>query len=163
MMKKLPQWKTLLKNFPDKPAGEVFTEIGGKVKLNYDIGVFSNACATRISKALNHSGEMHQIPFYKTQDSHGNDVVQVSSGGKKLWYIYRVRILAQYLREAYGPPRLISSDTYKTDLAGKKGIIIFEVSGWTDATGHADLWDGAACVGSDYGERASRIMFWEAF
>ena len=55
-MKKLPSWKELLKNFPNKDAGAVFTEIDGKVKLNYDIGVFSNACATRISKTLNFSG-----------------------------------------------------------------------------------------------------------
>lgn len=66
-MKKLPPWKELLKNFPNKDAGTVFTEIGGKVKLNYDIGVFSNACAIRISKALNFSGEIHRIPFYKSK------------------------------------------------------------------------------------------------
>lgn len=80
-MKKLPQWKYLLNNFPNKPASEVFTEIGGKVKLNYDIGVFSNACATRMSKALNFSGVEHRIPFYKTKDSNGSDIIQVSSGG----------------------------------------------------------------------------------
>jgi len=42
-------------------------------------------------------------------------------------------------------------------------FIVFEVSGWTDATGHADLWDGKACIGSDYGNKASKILFWEAF
>lgn len=52
---------------------------------------------------------------------------------------------------------------YKIELSGKKGIIVFEVSGWSDATGHADLWDGAGCVGSDCGERASKILFWETF
>ena len=51
VMKKLPSWRELEKNFPNKSVEEVFTEIGGKVKLNYDIGVFKNACATRISKA----------------------------------------------------------------------------------------------------------------
>ncbi|GAB2898019.1 T6SS effector amidase Tae4 family protein [Microbulbifer echini] len=82
---------------------------------------------------------------------------------RKFWYLYRVKILAKYLREVYGSPRLIPTDTYKTELAGKKGIIVFEVSGWTDVTGHADLWNGSACVGSDYGDRASQIMFWETF
>lgn len=162
-MKKLPQWNVLLSNFPNKPAGDVFTEIGGKVKLNYDIGVFNNACATRISKSLNYSGEMHKIPFYKTIDTNGNDVVQVSSGGKKFWYIYRVKIINKYLKETYGQPKLVSPDNYQQELSGKKGIIIFEVSGWSDATGHADLWDGAGCVGSDYGDKASQIFFWEAF
>ena len=162
-MKKLPQWSSLLSNFPNKPAGDVFTEIGGKVKLNYDIGVFSNACATRISRALNLSGIEHRIPFYKTKDSNGNDVIQVSSGGQKFWYIYRVKIITQYLQETYGQPRAIEPDSYKRDLTGKKGIIVFVVSGRSDATGHADLWDGSACVGSDYGDKASQIFFWEAF
>ncbi|WP_299581226.1 hypothetical protein [uncultured Microbulbifer sp.] len=61
------------KTFLTSPQGKVFTEIAGKVKLK-----------TRISKAFNYSGEMHQIPIYKAQDGNGNDVVQVSSGEKIL-------------------------------------------------------------------------------
>ncbi|MBN8429681.1 hypothetical protein JF535_02330 [Microbulbifer salipaludis] len=160
-MNSLPKWESLLRNFPNKPAGEVFSEIGGKVKLNYDIGVFSNACATRISRALNFSGEAHRIPFYKTKDSNGNDVIQVSSGGKKYWYIYRVKVMTQYLGEAYGAPKIIPVDSYRDHLRGKKGIIIFKVNGWADATGHADLWDGAKSVGSDYGDQSTSIYFWE--
>lgn len=162
-MKKLPSWKDLLKNFPNKDAGTVFTEIGGKVKLNYEIGVFSNACATRISKALNFSGDNHKIPFYKTKDSKGDDVVQVSSGGQKNWYIYRVKVLVQYLSEIYGKPQTMSPTSYKKLLSGRKGIIVFEVTGWSDASGHADLWDGSKVVGSDYGSKANTVHFWEAF
>lgn len=66
-------------------------------------------------------------------------------------------------KSTYGQPRAINPDSYKRDLTGKKGIIVFVVSGWSDATGHADLWDGSACVGSDYGDKASQIFFWEAF
>ena len=162
-MNKLPSWKDLLANFPNKDAGTVFTEIGGKVKLNYDMGVFSNACATRVSKALNFSGEKYRIPFYKTKDSKGNDVVQVSSGGKKYWYIYRVKVLKQYLSEVYGAPNTMLPSGYKSALSGRKGIIMFEVSGWSDASGHADLWDGKKVVGSDYGDKASTIHLWETY
>ncbi|MFV8783008.1 type VI secretion system amidase effector protein Tae4 [Microbulbifer sp. SA54] len=160
-MKNLPAWAALLRNFPNKPAAEVFTEIGGKVKLNYDIGVFSNACATRISRALNFSGDQHRIPFYKTKDGSGNEVVQVSSGGKKYWYIYRVKVMAQYLGEVYGRPKIIPVDSYRNQLRGKRGIIVYVVSGWSDATGHADLWDGETSVGSDYGNKSNQILFWE--
>lgn len=162
-MKKLPAWPELLKNFPNKAAKDVFTEIGGKVKLNYDIGVFKNACATRMSKALNLSLGEHKIPYFKTKNSSGEDVVQVSSGGKKLWYIFRVKALIEYLTKTYGAPKNIGIGNYKQSLKGKKGIIVFEVSGWTDASGHADLWDGSKVVGSDYGNKASKIVFWEAF
>lgn len=160
-MKKLPTWKILLQHFPNKGAGIVFTEIGGKVKLNYDIGVFKNACAIRISKALNFSGDIHKIPFYKTKNSDGKDVIQVSSGGKKYWYIYRVKVMSQYLTETYGPPKIYQPSSYKSSIARKKGIIIYEVSGWSDATGHADLWNGSDSVGTDYGGKANRILFWE--
>jgi len=162
-LKKLSAWSELLKNFPNKEAMEVFTEIGGKVKLNYDIGVFNNACATRISRALNHSLGEHKIPYFKTKNATGEDVIQVSSGGKKLWYIFRVKALVEYLTKTYGTPKNIQTGNYKQALKGKKGIIVFEVSGWSDASGHADLWDGVKVVGSDYGSKASKIVFWEAF
>ncbi len=162
-MKKLPKWGELLKNYPNMDAKTVFTNIGGKVKLNDDIGVFKNACATRISKALNFSLGVHDIPFFKTQNSDGNDVVQVSSGGKKHWYIYRVKPLVEYLSKYYGSPKVVSSGKYKQTLKGKKGIIIFEIKGWSDATGHADLWDGTKVVRDDYGAKAHNILFWEAF
>ena len=162
-MKKLPAWIELEKNFPNKGAGDVFAEIGGKVKLNYDIGVFKNACATRVSKALNFSLGGHEIPFFKTKDSDDKDVVQVSSGGKKLWYIYRVKALVQYLTQTYGAPRPIDVAKYKQELKAKKGIIVFEIKGWDDATGHADLWDGSKVVRDDYGTKAHKITFWESF
>ncbi len=160
---KLPPWKDLLKYFPNKEAGKVFTEIGGKVKLNYDIGVFTNACATRISRTLNLVGGPHSIPYYKTKSPSGKEQVQVSSGSLKNWYIFRVKVLIQYLTEKYGSPKQSTAGKYKQDFNGKKGIITFEVSGWSDASGHADLWDGKKCIGSDYGSKSTRILFWEAF
>jgi len=160
-MKKLPPWNSLLKNFPNHEASKVFTDIGGKVKLNYDIGVFTNACATRVSKALNFSGEKYRIPYFKTKNSAGEDVVQVSSGGKKYWYIFRVKALIEYLTQTYGNPNIMAPAGFKNALSGKKGIILFEVSGWSDASGHADLWDGNKVVGSDYGDKANRVYFWE--
>lgn len=72
-------------------------------------------------------------------------------------------MLTQYLKETYGPPKIIDASEYKQTLSGKKEIIVFEVSGWQDATGHADLWNGFSCVGSDYGNKADQIFFWEAF
>lgn len=162
-MSKLPPWNNLLTKFPNHEASKVFTDIGGKVKFNYDIGVFSNACATRISKALNYSGEKYRIPYFKTKNSNGEDVVQVSSGGKKYWYIFRVKALIEYLTQTYGIPKTMPPAEFKKVLSGKKGIIVFDVSGWDDATGHADLWDGTKVVGSDYTNKANRIYFWETY
>ncbi len=140
----------------------MFKQIGGKVELNYDIGVFGNACATRISKALNSSGSNHQIPYYKAIGPNGKYEAQVSSGAQKRWYIFRVKILIKYLKEKYGEPEVFSPDVYESKIAGRKGIIIYEVNGWSDASGHADLWDGKKCLVNGYGDRAHTVLFWEA-
>ncbi len=62
--------------------------IGGKVKQNIDLWIkepllgFTNACAIRMSYALNYSGILIKRGVWKTV-----------SGTDKKWYIYRVRDL----------------------------------------------------------------------
>ena len=154
---KLPKWEVLKANYPAVPADQAFEAIGGKVLYNHQIGVFTNACSTRVSAALNGSGKEHEIPFFRD-----NNKTQVSSGENKKWYIFRVRMLTKYLTERYGEAEFFGAEEYQEKIAGRKGIIIFEVKGWDDATGHADLWDGSACLWQGYGELAHKILFWEA-
>nr|WP_217496994.1 T6SS effector amidase Tae4 family protein [Pseudoduganella umbonata] len=51
-------------------------------------------------------------------------------------------------------------------LKGKKGVILFEVSGWSDAQGHATLFDGRSCYDHCYFNepeakfRTDRANFW---
>jgi len=158
----LPKWDVLKMHYPAMDAGAVFQDIGGKVEQNYSTGVFSNACATRISKALNGAGGLHSIPYFK--DTYPNNKLepQVSSGRNKNWYIFRVKMLVKYLSSKYGKPGKYTPAEHQQKLKGRKGIIIFEVSGWSDATGHADLWDGNNCLWKGYGGLANNILFWEA-
>lgn len=144
------------------PADQVFQAIGGKVLHNYQIGVFSNACSTRVSVALNASGKEHEIPFFKDSGVTGKPEAQVSSGANKKWYIFRVKMLVKHLTERYGKPEEFIPEDYQKKLAGKTGIIVFEVKGWSDATGHADLWDGTVCLWHGYEELAQKILFWPA-
>jgi len=158
----LPYWSSLITQYPNKDAGLVFKEIGGKVELNYDIGVFNNACATRVSKALNGSGGVHLVPFFKDKSPNGKIEPQVTSGKNKKWYIFRVRMLVKHLKSRYGNPQEFKPIKFKKELKDKKGIIVYEVPGWNDATGHADLWDGNRTVYKDYAGQATKILFWEA-
>ena len=159
---KLPKWYVLKIHYPVKGAGAVFKEVGGKVELNYNIRVFSNACATRVSKALNGAGGVHFIPYFKAIGPNGKLEPQVSSGKNKKWYIFRVKMLNKHLTSKYSKPEEFTRSEYKLKLNKRKGIIIFEVTGWSDATGHADLWDGAKCLWKGYGGIANKILFWEA-
>lgn len=150
-MKALPAWQRLSTHYPAHEAGVVAGMIGGKVKLNYDSRVFTNFCAIRVSRALNLSG--HQIPYIKDQTSSGSD-------GR--WYIFRVRTLIKHLEAQYGKPDIIQPAAHKTALKSRRGIIIFEVNVWTDASGHADLWDSQRCLWKGYADVASKILFWAA-
>ncbi|MBL1277127.1 MAG: hypothetical protein COB30_013675 [Ectothiorhodospiraceae bacterium] len=106
-MNKMPKWEVLKSHYPIQEAGYVFKKIGGKAELNYDIGVFSNACATRVSKALNGTGGIHLVPYFKDINPNGKVESQVSSGKNKQWYIFRVRILVKHLIDKYGKPEEI--------------------------------------------------------
>lgn len=159
---KLPIWEALKANYPSLEADKVFKKIGGKVEYNFDIGVFNNACATRVSKSLNASGGAHLIPYFKSLSPNGKMEAQVSSGKNRNWYIFRVKMLVKHLTGKYGAPEDFQPAKYKAELKDRKGIIVFEVSGWGDATGHADLWDGSNCLWKGYGGLANKILFWEA-
>ena len=159
---KLPKWDILKTNFPAKSAKEVFQAIGGKVLYNHQIGVFSNACSSRISVALNASGKEHELPFFRAEWPKGKVQAQVSSGADGKWYIFRVKMLIKYLTEKYDKPEEYLPEEYLQKIVGRKGIIVFEVKGWSDATGHADLWDGSACLWHGYDDVAHKVLFWEA-
>lgn len=158
---KLPTWEKLRANYPALPANVVFEKIGGKVGLNYELGIFSNACAIRVSKALNGSGVEHKIPRYNAIGPEGKMSLQVSSGQNKFWYIFRVKILTKYLSEKYFSPEELTPEEHLEKIKGRKGIIIYQVNGWSDATGHADLWDGIKCVYEGYASVTHKVLFWE--
>ncbi len=71
-------------------------------------------------------------------------------------------MLVKHLTSKYEMPEKFSPLEYKSKLKGRRGIIVFEVRGWLDATGHADLWDGSKCLSKSYGGMANKILFWEA-
>ena len=74
-----------------------------------------------------------------------------------------MKALIEYQTQNYGAPKVVDPGKYKQTLKGEKGIIVFEIKGWSDATGHADLWDGNKVVRDDYGAKAHNILFWESF
>ncbi len=57
---------------------------------------------------------------------------------------------------AAAPPSPAAPESF----AGQKGIVCFRVKGWSDATGHFDLWDGARPRHAEYFASASAVMLW---
>lgn len=150
-MSSRPSFGSMYANFQrvKTSVGEVGSHIGGKVGANIASGIFTNACAIRISYALNHSGAPVARGVWAT-----------SSGQDGKWYLYRVNDLLPYLTQKFGPPDAVVQSPTPASFAGKKGIIVFKVSQWSDATGHATLWNGSSCADSCYFPESSEASLW---
>lgn len=153
-MRVLPSFAAMVRAYPNHadPA-DVFALIGGKVLANN----YPNSCVIRVSRALNYSGQ----PIRRTAG------MLTSSGSDGKWYAPRVADFDAYMRRNYGPPALEvqgqpRGPTDRSAFRGKRGIIEFKVTGWSNATGHFDLWDGIRCIHQDYFEKASRVSLWIA-
>lgn len=137
-----------------KTVSAVGTKIGGKVDYNINEvpvgqGRFENACAIRMSYVLNKTG--HKIPHIS-----GKTV----SGKEGKWYLFRVRDLLLYLKNVFGDPDHTLNKPTALDFSRYKGILVFEVDAWTDATGHATIWDGTNCSDKCYFPLSRKAYIW---
>jgi len=141
------------------PELKVAKVIGGNVAANITstASPWKNTCAVRMSYILNHSGLF--IP--KIRDA-------TVSGADKRQYFFRVPDVISFLTQQWGKPDFVVPTPLSNDgkLAGKKGVVMFEVTGWSDARGHATLWDSNRCYdhcyfnepGANY--HTDRANFW---
>ncbi|MES2590340.1 MAG: type VI secretion system amidase effector protein Tae4 [Bacteroidota bacterium] len=137
----LPSYFSLEQNYDtDSDTNAVKARMGGGLTASW---LGNNTCAMRVSKALNYAGVAHRI-----KRGHGMEVVKGEDG---LLYGYRVAELKKYMKSIYGSPKLIEKGTKikQADFYNRKGIIAFDVKGWSDATGHFSLWDGAKVLYGD--------------
>lgn len=150
-----PSYAQMQPYYPLGGPEQVKSLIGGRVNQNW----ITNTCVIRVSRALNYAG--HPIP--------GNfSGLLTVRGGDNKHYALRVREFKRYLIAKYGQPDLAHqnpglSGAVPQSFIGKKGIILFEVSGWSDATGHVTLWNGSRCVNNDcYWDKARSVFLWES-
>lgn len=145
---------------PANSGGKVADVIGGNVAVNVNNPDqrmrWVNTCAVRLSYILNYSGLLvPRIPG------------QTVSGADKRWYFFRVRNLISFLEQQWGKAEIVKyPPSGGGALQGKKGLILFEVSGWSDAQGHATLFNGSICYDHCYFNepgvkyRTDRAYFW---
>jgi hypothetical protein len=81
----------------------------------------------------------------------------------------RVAFLAPFIELMWGPPTILKSATQplnSADFAKVKGIIVFQNCGWSDASGHFDLWTGDTCLNNKdsckykYAKICEQISIW---
>src|SRR5437773_7678142 len=144
-MPNVPDAEALITNYPKGDPQDVKAKIGGAVDAEW----ITNTCAIRLSHSFNQAGS--KIP--------GNvPGLNTVAGANRDRYAFRVKEFRKWLEQKYGKPTLARSGTGTSEapegFEGKKGIICFVDCGWSDATGHLDLWDGEKCVGHQYFELA---------
>lgn len=140
-------WAAFSSVYGDGSLQHVADHLGGRVRSNIESGVFENACAIRMSYALNHSG-------FRIAGAHGATV----SADDNNVYLYRLRDLDRVLRTHFGSPDVDGAATAMS-ITGKRGILLFTVSAWNNATGHATLWDGSICADRCYFPESSHVTF----
>jgi len=103
-----------------------------------------NYCCVRVSHALMRAG--HKI----TQKSDYKD----ADGNK---YIIRVVSMKSYMTGTFGEPLKVTESSAK----GKQSIICFDECGFSDATGHFDLWNGSNAAYKEYWNKTTKVYLWE--
>ena len=129
---------------PVNSGARVAKVIGGNVEKNINNSTaeqrWNNTCAVRMSYILGEAGLM--IP---------NILGQTVSGADGRKYFFRVRDLIGFLKQQWGKAEVVKYPASGGGtLVGKKGVILFEVSGWSDAQGHATLFNGHSCYDHCY-------------
>lgn len=118
---------------PSNSSVRVANVIGGMVKRNIlhpdPKQRWENTCAVRISYVLNQTGA--RIPFVKKE---------TVSGADGSWYFYRIERVLDYLKVRWGRPEVVAHPpSHGGALAGQQGLLVFEISGWTDGQGTRHL------------------------
>lgn len=154
-----PAWAASQRIYdPSAPEEKVAQVIGGDVAANIrdKTNPWKNTCAVRMSYILNQSGLFIPPTAGKTK-----------KGGDGRNYFYRVKDVIEFLKQRWGPPEIIAyPPTGGGSMIGKKGVVLFEVRGWTDATGHATLFNGTSCYDHCYFNepgvtyQTTRANFW---
>lgn len=139
-----PSFKRMWEQFPDHDKYPTLTSlhtfIGGQLARNIEepgFGPNGNTCAVRMSRALNYGG----LPISGKLLSH----LKLSSmaGADHKHYLFRVREMKVFIANALGVTPVHATKDFQHAFAGKRGIVAFAVSGWSDASGHVALWDGS--------------------
>jgi hypothetical protein len=152
-------WAASQKIYDPTNSGEKVAQvIGGDVAAHIrdKKNPWVNTCAVRMSYILNQSGVLIPATAGKTK-----------KGGDHRNYFYRVKDVIAFLKFKWGSPEAVAyPPAGGGTLAGKKGIVLFEVHGWSDASGHATLFDGTTCYDHCYFNepgvtyRTSQANFW---
>lgn len=150
----------LWKAYPTGDSKSVKKLIGGAVNADW----ITNTCAVRLSRCLNTDPNLKLPVTMNFPDKRWPEKLTTVKGGDGMRFCFRVAEMLKYLQVKLGNPQIKLNkkrgDAMPPEFKGKKGIIVFYDCGWSDATGHIDLWNGETCAGNKYFEPAKQLYLW---
>lgn len=167
-IRKVTLFDELWENYPvNSTYTEAYTLVGGQALALHleNPDAYTNACALRFSRSVNYTG----YNISRRDSSRGGAV----KGGDGLTYLIRVKDAIKFVKNNFGEPtKTFKSNDHnmsevRNKLTNKRGIIIFDVAGWGDASGHVTLWNGKTCGDHCYFThdnpdiQTTEIFFWE--
>ena len=161
-MAKLPDFQRLWDAYPaDEDPAAVKAKIGGAVDADWIV----NTCTIRLSRSFNYAGKEWRIPAtFAFATQYEPKKLTTIKGGDGLRYAFRVAEMLKYLKARFGQPKIRvlkqRGDGMPAQFAGRKGILVFNDCGWSDATGHVDLWNGEAAAHHAYWSEAKEVYLW---
>jgi RHS repeat-associated protein len=152
-------YSTLAANYPTTGTSkEMYNSVGGDVAKRFnehenDAGgnAYANTCALRMSTALNKSGNDIDTDVKNSK----GQAMYTETGGDGKDYALRKSDIKDYMKGEYGKADISTKSTDKnfdskvSEIKGQKGVIVFDVTGWGDATGHVTIYDGKGACGHD--------------
>jgi hypothetical protein len=152
-----PKYSDFFKQYPYSESDDaVYRLVGGNLESSYlefknrPNNPYANTCSLRISRALNYNGLIvAKSGKYYTEKGEDNRN-----------YIVRLKDINIFLRGLFGTPDITRKGTDRDKIQafkGQQGIITFEINGWTDASGHATMWDGNQVI---YGHHINEPNFY---
>ena len=163
-MLKFPDFGRLWSSYPNGEPDAVKKLIGGAVNADWIV----NTCTIRMSRAFNYTSPDWHIPFgHKYVDQSAEPkVLNTIKGADGLRYAFRVAEFLKYLKEKFGKPQIrvfkARGEGMPQQFAGRRGIVVFNDCGWSDATGHVDLWNKDQIKHEAYWEQAKEVYLWSA-
>jgi len=143
------------------------------------LGWLTNSCAVRTTIGLGAAGlepgVIGRSKWIGTKFKIDSNDMPVRTRERKR-YLIRVAEVEPFLRATFGPPVIRAGAgelTNKVDeqgnavwrdnaaIFGYAGIIHYSDCGWTDATGHFDVWDGTQIRNHGYPDKCKKVEIYD--
>ncbi|HEX7152269.1 MAG TPA: T6SS effector amidase Tae4 family protein [Thermoanaerobaculia bacterium] len=151
----------LRNNYPTEDPPDLFRNLGGGWPALISNPSYANTCTIRLSVALNRVGYPVPADLAAIDGNHkdgaGNHIAIRVPTGEQL-------MIRHFGASTWGMSRTPGTPIDLSTVPAKTGVLVYLVTGATNANGHIDLWDGSTCLIDchvSFAKESHAIQLWE--